>query len=143
MEDSATSRFWFDSSTLRYNKTMTAEEARVALQLEPWEKFRDRQERKDWIEQMRQVMSPEAFAKERWRMSGRTTRMLCSAVAAMWKGLRVKIYASNRIVAESIEDDLRVMAKRLGTPTLFSKDSPDLEFFDHTYYELLDLPSGR
>jgi hypothetical protein len=115
---------------------LTAEEVRKQLELQPFEGYARKQLNTRIFE------SVEDASKEisvRPRQIGRTTRMLCSVLAAISSGRPVAIYAKPQAVEAALKDLAQQWAERLGlNPRLILghlASTAEIEFFDHSWYE--------
>lgn len=115
---------------------LTTDEVRKALELDPFEGFA-RKRLNEPLSEVAQIASQEVeFGPRR---TGRTTRMLCSVLAACSTGRIAAVYAKPMPQENAIKEKAREWAVRLGiNPKLIvgSLAPADLEFFDHTYYGL-------
>ena len=117
----------------------TIEEVRKALNLVPFEGF----SRKAQSDPDRMKIASEMLAGPKAvflgpRQTGRTTRMICSALAVASAGRRVSISAKPQPLEHAIKDRAQEMATKLGiNPKLIVGHlaTADVEFFDHTWYE--------
>lgn len=113
---------------------LTADDVRKALELTPFEGFA----RKKASEPPSDKLSSEGKLSIGQRMSGRSTRMICSALAAASTGRRVALYAKPMVLENVLKDRSREWAVKLGlNPDLIVGHlaTAEIEFFDHTWYE--------
>jgi hypothetical protein len=121
---------------------MSAEEVRKGLGLTPFEGFARKQ-----LESL-PVRVAEALAsnvpmtpEEHLRQTGRSTRMICSLLAAVSSGRPVAIYAKPQAHEYQLKDKAQQWAEQLGlNPKLIHghlASIAEIEFFDHTWYEIL------
>lgn len=109
---------------------LTADGVRKALELEPFEGFA-----------RKALNSPPSDITLEFgpRRTGRTTRMLCSLLAAASSGRTVSIYAIPLAYENALKEKAREWAERLKiNPKLIvgSLGKAEIEFFDHSYYGL-------
>lgn len=116
----------------------TTEDVRKALDLVPFEGFaRKQQSLPDRIRISELSQDPEEVLLGP-RRTGRSTRMLCSLLAACSTGRRVAIYAKPLPMETALKDRAREWATKLGiNPDLIVGHlaTAEIEFFDHTWYE--------
>lgn len=118
---------------------LSAEEVRKALGLLPFEGFaRKQQNHAD----ARIAASEGASAIDMGpRRTGRSTRMLCSVLAAISSGRPVSIYAKPQPVEHTLKSIAQEWALQLGlNPKLVLghlASTAEIEFFDHTWYDAL------
>lgn len=121
---------------------MTSGEVRRALGLKPWH------EHAHEVQQLRManltgVMDADDLIKDRMRQTGRTTRMICSALAAMSRGVSVVFRSGSGHSEALITEQARLYAKKLGLDaSLLSQVAAEVEFFDHLFYEMNGLELG-
>lgn len=118
---------------------LTAEDVRKALGFVPFEGYARRQENSTVGHRISEMMSD--ASKEitiRPRATGRSVRMLCSALAAISAGRPVAIYAKPQSLEHILKERAQEMAVKLGlNPKLILghlASTAELEFFDHTWY---------
>jgi hypothetical protein len=122
---------------------MTAANIMELLELKDWGAFAKKARYKNLNDRERtRTFSKEHLLSEKDRMTGRSTRMLVSALVVMSKGMSVNIlgYGSSRnphSVSSALRHRLKELADSLGIdPTLVRLiPGADVEFFDHTYWE--------
>lgn len=121
---------------------LTADEVRKALDLVPFEGFaRKRSQENDKKTSDATILPGVALEYAfRGRLTGRSTRMLCSLLASVSSGRRCAIYASPQVVEDTLKDRARGWAEKLGLNSKLIVGhlaTADVEFFDHSWYELL------
>jgi hypothetical protein len=117
---------------------LTADDVRKALDLVPFEGFARKQEATTDPIRMAELAENPNEVLLGPRRTGRTTRMLCSLLAACSTGRRVAIYARPLAAETAMKEKAREYALRIGlNPDLILGHlaTAEIEFFDHTWYE--------
>jgi hypothetical protein len=91
----------------------TAEDVRVACNLQPFDQFRNND---SWRREMRGVVGEEVWLNERSRRTGRTTQMYCEILAALANRESVCVFVLNWYQKEFAEEEIGKMAKRGNIP---------------------------
>lgn len=117
---------------------LTAEEVRRQLELMPFEGYA----RKILNTPVREaVVDGSKEIEIRPRQTGRSTRMICSMLAAISSGRPVALYARPQAMEVALKDRAQEWAERLGlNPKLIMghlASTAEIEFFDHTWYDAL------
>lgn len=112
---------------------LSAEDIRKALSLTPFEGFARKR-----VNEREQLAAAEGISLN-WgdRQTGRSTRMICSLLAAISTGRTASIYAKPQPLETSLKEIAQEWAQKLGlNPKLVHGHlaTSDLEFFDHTWY---------
>jgi hypothetical protein len=77
------------------------------------------------------------------RCTGRSERMICSLLAAMSRGSSVVIRGCSGDLENQLTERAMTYAKKLGLDTtLLTQVTAEVEFFDHTFYEMSGLELG-
>lgn len=120
---------------------MKAEEIIEKLELQDWGAFAKKARFKNLNDYDRKRMySQEALLAEKDRQTGRTLRVLVSALVVMSKGMTVSIigHGSHRSqYSLALRHRLKELAASLDIDPTLVRLGPraDVEFFDHTYWE--------
>lgn len=116
---------------------LTAEAVRKALDLLPFEGFARRRQKVADDRASEGVV----LGALRHRQTGRSTRMICSVLAAISSGRPVSIYAKPQSVEYELKNKAQEWAVKLGlNPKLVFghlASVAEIEFFDHTWYDCL------
>lgn len=120
---------------------LSTEDVRKALGLAPFEGFA----RKKLNNPEKNLASEMVDASKEIhvfpRLTGRSTRMICSMLAAISAGRRVSIYAKPQAMEYALKEHAQAWAERLGlNPKLILghlASTAEIEFFDHTWYDAL------
>lgn len=122
---------------------MTAAEIMEKLELEGWSAFAKKTRFKNLNDYDRKrTYSRAALLDEKDRQTGRSLRMLVSALVVMSNGLSVNVIAdgshrSPHSTSSALRYRLKDLAASLDIDPALARLSPgaDVEFFDHTYWE--------
>jgi hypothetical protein len=121
---------------------MTSGEIRRELGLMPWHEHAA-QAQKELRERLEGLVDADTLISERMRRTGRSERMICSLLAAMSKGSSVVIRACSGRMEDTLTERAKIHARKLGLDvTLLSQVAAEVEFFDHTFYEMDGLELG-
>lgn len=115
---------------------LTADDVRKALGLVPFEGFARKQDQS--MERANEALNETLAVELGPRRTGRSTRMLCSALAAASSGRRVSIAAKPLPAEAALKEKAREWAEQIGlNPELIVGHlaTAEIEFFDHTWYE--------
>ncbi len=119
---------------------LSVDEVRRALDLVPFEGFARKQLSSPDRASAKEMMTAETQVLFGPRGTGRTTRMLCSVLAAISSGRPVAIYAKPIVLEHIIKERAQEWAEKIGlSPKLIHghlASVAEIEFFDHTWYDL-------
>jgi len=105
------------------------------LKLTDWDGFE-----KDAIERNKKndhLYTETAALENRIRQTGRTTKILVSALVAMTRGFTVTIWAPRGPARKYLLSQLQEMAESIGLQrSKVVKEGADVEFYDHLYWEM-------
>ncbi len=106
---------------------MTVDEVRKALSLMDFDEYVNYSHALN-DERMKELYTPEILEREQHRRTGRTTRLLCEALAAMSEGKSVHLAGRNFHHTKDLYRKLAVLAAQLGLRTRLGED---VRFVDH------------
>ena len=126
------------------HKYLTHDEIMKDLELKPWSEFAKNQIVKNMDQERTAILGQKLASREKHRQTGRSTRMMVSALVVMAQGFSVRIYGLGSVKTQGSHTldlirRLREYSKVLGINPYLAKTGgyADLEFFDHTYWEVL------
>ena len=132
------------STTLRVaprSVPLTPEEIRTRLAFKSWHEFLTDPTHRLRFKRFKTVVGSDSplLEREKNRQTGRSARVLCNALAALSRGIRIRIRANCILMERSLLHRLTSHAQTLGIPyrgliARREKDPYDLEIFDHTFW---------
>lgn len=118
---------------------LTVEDIRKALDLVPFEGFARKQLASLERARISEMLTAEATTDQAVRNTGRSTRMICSALAVVSAGRPVAIYAKPMLTEHALKDRAQEWAEKLGLNSKLIHghlaSTAEVEFFDHTWYD--------